>query len=437
MEIKKILLEQLKVVKPDKETFDKINSNAKGFVKELNSKLKKKGINAEVFVGGSLAKGTLVKKNKYDPENKFSDSQTSGKEVYDVDIFVRFNEKYDGGKISALLGKVLGKKAKKIHGSRDYYQQVINGIIMEIIPVINIKKPADAKNVMDLSYFHVSHVLKKMKGKKKLADEIVLAKSFCHAQNCYGAESYIRGFSGYALELLICHYGSFEKFLKEVAKYNKSKKIIIDDSKFYKKTNVLYELNESKVNSPIILIDPTYKQRNALAGLSDETFYRFKEVVKKFLKNPNSKFFEIKDIDKELRAKYKDKLKIVGVKTSKQIGDIAGTKSKKFLEFFSYALKKEFVVNLAEFNYDDENNIAKFYFVLEKKKDELVRGPFVHDKKNVARFKRVHKKTVVKKGSVYSKIKHNLSFKQWFKLFNKNEKKVIKQMSVKKVGLIN
>ena len=36
-------------------------------------------------------------------------------------------------------------------------------------------------------------------------------------------------------------------------------------------------LNASKLNSPIILIDPTYKQRNTLAALSNETFENFKK----------------------------------------------------------------------------------------------------------------------------------------------------------------
>jgi tRNA nucleotidyltransferase (CCA-adding enzyme) len=434
MKIEQVLKQQIEIIKPSSETINEINKTTKDFVEYLNKKLKKKKIKADVFVGGSLAKGTLIKKDKYDPENKFSDSQTFPENVYDVDIFVRFNEKYGDEKISSILGQVLGKKAKKIHGSRDYYQIIINGIIMEIIPVIKIKKPNEAKNVMDLSYFHVKYVLGKIKKNKKLADEIILAKSFCHAQNCYGAESYIRGFSGYALELLIIHYKSFENFLKQVIKQDKSQ-IIIDDSKFYKKQNVLIELNESKLNSPIILIDPTYKQRNALAGLSEETFNKFKKIGKSFLKRPSLESFKEKNIGTELIKKYKNKLNIVCVKTNKQVGDIAGTKSRKFLNFLVFKLKKEFTINLSEFDYNEKKNVAYFYFILGKKSDELIRGPFVDDKNNLKKFKQAHKKTVIKGKSAYAKLKHNLSFKEWFKLFSKKERKIIREMSVKKIGL--
>ena len=76
------------------------------------------------------------------------------------------------------------------------------------------------------------------------------------------------------------------------------------------------DLNSAKLNSPIILVDPTYKQRNALAALSDETFEKFKSACKKFLKNPSLKSFEIKktnlervkvDAKKKKRLLLKDK----------------------------------------------------------------------------------------------------------------------------------
>jgi tRNA nucleotidyltransferase (CCA-adding enzyme) len=242
MKIDQILKEQIKAIKPPIEIFGDIDKAVGEFCLNLDKKLKKKKIKAEIFIGGSLAKNTLVKKDKYD-----------------VDIFVRFDLKYKDEEISKLLGKVLGKKSRKIHGSRDYYQIIVNDIIIEVVPVMKIKKPEQAQNITDLSYFHVSYVLGKLSKNNKLAKEIILAKTFCYAQGCYGAESYIHGFSGYALELLICHYGSFLNFVKAMSK-SKKDKIIIDDSKFYKNKNeILRDLNKSKRQSPIILIDPTFK----------------------------------------------------------------------------------------------------------------------------------------------------------------------------------
>jgi tRNA CCA-adding enzyme len=417
--IKQILKDEIEIIRPDWSMINKIKKISGDFCSDLSKKLKKNKINADVFIGGSLAKNTLIKKQKYD-----------------VDIFVRFDEKYDSENISKILGKLLDNGAKKIHGSRDYYQIEKEGILLEIVPVLKIKNPLQAKNITDLSYFHVNYILNKISRKKILADEIKLTKTFAHAQGCYGAEGYINGFSGYSLELLICHYGGFLKFIKEISK-SKKEKIIIDDSKFYKrKQDVLVELNESKIQSPIILIDPTFKERNALAGLNEKCFLKFKKACQDFLRNPNPRSFIEKDIEEELKTKYKDKLRIIGVKTNKQKGDISGTKSKKFFYFFVSRLEKEFMVRIKEFNYNDNSNIAFFYFVLNKKENEIKKGPKITDIHNLTKFKKVHPGSFIKGGFSYAKIKHVLSFEKFVNNFLKKEKSIMNQMSIDKIKLI-
>ena len=415
-QIKEVLEKQIELIKPSEEIIRRINRVSEKFINELKKKLKARKINAEIFVGGSIAKNTLIKKDKYD-----------------VDIFVRFDKKY-GDKISELLGKIIGNRAKKIHGSRDYYQLIIGGIIIEVIPVIKIKKPEEAENVTDLSYFHVKYVVNKIKANKKLANEIILAKAFCHAQECYGAESYINGFSGYALELLICHYKSFLNFIKEIA--NSKDKIIIDDSMFYKKKeDVLIEVNEAKIQNPIVLIDPTFKERNALASLSQDTFSRFKKACSDFLKNSSSEFFIRKNIFEELKRKYGKELRIISVKTNKQKGDIAGTKSRKFFGFFIREINKEFKIKVSEFDYDDKKNIAYFYLILNKKDEEIIRGPPITNIKGLSAFKKIHSNAFIKEQFAYAHLKHNLGFEEFFKKFLKKDKKIIREMSIKEIKL--
>jgi tRNA CCA-adding enzyme len=417
--INKILKEEIELIKVDSKRFKEIKRISKEFILGLEGRLKKKGIDAQVFIGGSLAKGTLVKKD-----------------VQDVDIFVRFDGKYASEKISEMLGKVVGSKAKRVHGSRDYYQIIIDGIVLEIIPVMKVKKPDLAVNITDLSYFHVNYILKKIKKKKKLGEEIMLSKTFAHACDCYGAESYINGFSGYALELLICYYGSFLKFIKSVVKMNVGERVVIDDAKFYKnKKDVLKGLNKSKLNNVIILIDPTFKERNALAGLSDETFIKFKKYCSEFLKGPSHKFFK-KHLVSEKFERVKD-VRVVEVVTSKQAGDIAGTKSKKFFRYFLRELSKGFVVQKNGFEYDDVENVARFYLVVKGLGDELVKGPSVKNINGFKGFKKAHGRgVIVKKGFGWVKIKHDLSFEEWFKGFVKDRKKIVKEMSIEKLKLV-
>ena len=92
-EVNNVLKEQLSIIVPPKEDLDKIEDISKNFQKELANNLKKQKINAQVFLGGSLAKNTLVKKD-----------------LYDIDIFVRFDPSYKDKDISKLLGKVLPKE---------------------------------------------------------------------------------------------------------------------------------------------------------------------------------------------------------------------------------------------------------------------------------------------------------------------------------------
>ena len=184
MNMKKVLKDEIELISVDEIIIDKIEKVINLFKERLEKELKKQRIKAGMFVGGSFAKGTIVKQDEYD-----------------IDIFVRFEKK---GDIGDILGRIINKickeaelKCEKVHGSRDYYKIFITkGIVFEIIPVLSIKKPADAENVTDLSYFHVNYVRRKA---VRLGNEIRLAKQFCHAQGVYGAESYIQGFSGYAL----------------------------------------------------------------------------------------------------------------------------------------------------------------------------------------------------------------------------------------------
>jgi tRNA CCA-adding enzyme len=411
-EIKKVLQEQISKIMLTEEERTKINSETRKFVEELDKNLAKNKTEAEVFVGGSLAKGTLIKKDKYD-----------------IDIFVRFAKRYEDKKIADMLGNLL-KNAQRIHGSRDYFQVEKNGLIFEIVPTAKINQPEEARNVTDLSYFHVKYIVGKIKENKKLAEEIMLAKAFCYSNNCYGAESYINGFSGYALELLISYYESFVKFLKAIKDKDK---IILDPEKFYKNKNeIMTELNESKLQSPIIFVDPTFKERNALAALSVETFDKFKLAATRFLENPDKEFFEKPDIEKEMKKEYKN-LIIIETLTARQKGDIAGSKLRRFNEYLKNKLKRDNEIQRSDFEYDEKSNTGKNYFVLKPKKELIIEGPPTDKKENLADFKKRHKNCFVKGEKAYAKEKAK-SIEESIEELKKD--KAVKEMDITKIELI-
>ncbi len=420
----KILKEVLKKIEPSENDLKYIKNYVDIFSQNIKKNLKKFKIDAEIFVGGSFAKGTVIKKDNYD-----------------VDVFIRYDKKYKNEEISALTKKIIGKSKSisVIHGSRDYFR--INygkNFFIELIPVKKIENPKEYENITDLSYLHVKYINKKIKS-RKILDEIKIAKAFCYANNCYGAESYISGFSGYSLELLVYYYKGFMKFIKAMSKVGKEKYIIDIEKQFKNKKNVLMDLNSSKLNSPIILIDPTYKQRNALAALSQDTFEKFRKICKEFIKNPSIKYFEVKKIDiekvKRDSLKKRREFVLIEVKTDKPEGDVAGSKLLKFYNYLRKEISLFFIIKNKGFNYNGKKS-ARYFFVAERKKEIIYPGPFIDDEKNSQNFKKEHKNVYEKKDRFYAREKINFGLKEFIDKWKIKNRRIISEMYINNLTYI-
>ena len=366
--INKILETVKKKIRPD----IKVVSDADVVVKKINELLTKQKISAECVKGGSIAKETFLKND------------------YDIDLFVRFNPSYTNQDISEILEKPLKELCNKlkvslerIHGSRDYFQfHMLKNkkvVIFEIIPVILIhaQNYNDAQNITDLSPEHVTWVKKYTSKNASLVDEIRLAKQFCKANKVYGAESYINGFSGHILDILIIHYGSFVSLLKAFSKFDEeslTKPIIIDTEKNL--ANPLKQLNKSKI-TPLIIIDPIQKERNSAAALNKERLLMFIDAAKSFLKKPDKKYFEIKDFDidaeisrslKELKLKKKE-LNIIKIDIDTLEGskDVVGTKVLKAYETIIEQLElNDFKILKSDWNFIFNEKRAVAYLIVDR-----------------------------------------------------------------------
>lgn len=417
-----ILQTVIKSAKPSDAEMDIINESIEGFIRILNLSLKKMRIDAEPFIGGSIAKNTIIKRKRYD-----------------IDVFVRFSyEKYR--KSEKELGSILEKavieafnrlrkisgnnikfRVEKIHGSRDYFnihfynKRLAKELILEIVPTLAVKNPRDALNITDLSFSHVKYVVNGLK-KRRLRDDIIAAKAFCYAQGCYGAESHIRGFSGYAIELLILNYGGFEKFVRAASEWED--KVIIDIAKKYKsRDDVMVNMNEAKLKSPIVLVDPTYSIRNACAALSNETFKRFIDTCKKFIKNPSMEAFREHKTDKKELVKYASlknaKLVVLRIKVRNDKEDIAAAKTVKFCNFLIYNLEREefkVIKKEVEFICFKDGEYTSLFYVIYKEPPtiEIIEGPPLSMKEHAERFRQKYKKCFVKDNKMYAKIKRRI-----------------------------
>ncbi|MBT4604885.1 hypothetical protein HOC01_04550 [archaeon] len=401
----------LKSISPTSTRSKEVQDIISKIQKKLQTQIKKQKLQAEAFIGGSIAKGTYF-------ANKT-----------DVDIFIRFDYityKTKSNQLSDLLEPILtaafpllAKKNKlhRVHGSRDYFQINMQGFQFEFVPILNITDAKDAINITDVTPLHVDYVNKS--ANKQLKDQIRLAKQFAKANNCYGAESYIGGFSGYVLEILTIHYSSFEALLKASQKWKlnshpNEKKTVIDPSNYHKGKMISFEIDVSKLQSPIVVVDPTDKWRNASAALIMQKVKLFQKAAKQYLTSPNKSFFEKQPVTvKNLKQiAKKSKLNLTYLELIPNLGkqDVVGCQILKTFEFIKKELK-EFTLKQANWdwqrqeNSDGQENSGKailYYFTKKSKlpKTFKIQGPPTTMSAACKAFKKAHKNTTTVQGKL-------------------------------------
>lgn len=373
--MKTMLSEVVKEIVPDKKYEDDILKKASSIIKKISSGLK----DAKATLGGSGAKGTWLK-------------------TFDADIFVKFSYNKFNDKstqLSGILETFLKKhyKIKKLHGSRDYFQIKDGKFTFEIVPILDIKKAEQAKNITDVSPLHSDFVIRH----KNLKDEIRLTKQFFKAAKVYGAESYIMGFSGYVCEILTIHYGSFLNLIQAVPRWKD--KEVIDIKRYYRGKNVFSEMNQSKLTSPLIVIDPVQKDRNAAAALDHEKFEIIKHKAREFMKHPSKEFFEVKTpTEQDIKKEFGSNLVMLKAMPLKKKTDVAGAKMLKAFHYIENELLRHgFKIKESDMLWHASGSIL--YYALQSIKlpqmAEII-GPPVKNEKHALAFKKKHKKTFVR-----------------------------------------
>ncbi|MBD3318797.1 hypothetical protein GF342_02720 [Candidatus Woesearchaeota archaeon] len=350
------------------------------FLTQINKQLQATHLKAKAVLGGSFAKGTWLA------------------EEFDVDIFVLFDNSYPDTELSDLLERALQPfSPTRVHGSRDYYHINDKTIRYEIVPVTAIDKPEQARNVTDFSPLHVQWV---QKNAGTLRDDIRVAKQWFKAQRLYGAESYLHGFSGHVLDILVIHYKGFLALLRKSKEWTAP--VILDPEKHYK-GRILHHLNKSKTQGPLIIVDPLDKTRNAAAAVGQNTFIRFKKQAQAFLDAPSADAFTLPVITiKELKTKADI---IIEAKAKKGKVDVVGTKLYKVHEHLIRALQ-DFKIITADWHWKPGKTALLWYTVkhhtLSKTKE--VQGPPLNIKEAVKRFKQKHPRTYEKSGRLYATV---------------------------------
>ena len=264
-------------IKPTGKEKSKINDISNNIINVLQKFCDEQNINAKASLVGSVAKNTALKGNS------------------DIDIFIAFPLDTDmqylkemGLKLAHDCCDEFKCNASHHFASHPYVTANIEGFEVDIVPCYEISDGSQLKSAVDRTILHTKFVKSNLS--KNQEDEVLLLKRFMAMTGTYGSEFKVGGFAGYLCELLIIYYGSFENTLKQAINWKYGHSI---DIKEYK-TSELFD-------DPLIVIDPTDKNRNVAAALRVDKMAEFIQSARNFLNSSNKKdyFFPVKkNLDK-------------------------------------------------------------------------------------------------------------------------------------------
>jgi len=374
--IKELLGKVTKKIKPGEKEIRKENYASKEIIQRI---MKARGKHLDAIVAGSIARGTQLKEDK------------------DIDIFILFPKSLHHRELE-IEGLRIAKKAIKglkyeiDFGQHPYLKAKFKGLKIELIPAYKVEKATERISAVDRTPFHNFYLQEKLT--EKMKDEIRLLKKFLNGIECYGAELKVQGFSGYLTELLVLNYKNFLGALKAAGKWKEGG--VIDLEHYYSRKE--FPALRKKFDSPLIVIDPTDKERNVAAAVSLKQFQKFKESAKAFLQKPSMEFFFPKATkilgSKELKKKLgKKELMLIEIPYSKIHEDVVFGQLKKIAGQLAAELKKHEFKILREHIWSDQKK--SMALLLELKKLELTKtrlhaGPPIEMLKHKERFLEKH-----------------------------------------------
>jgi tRNA nucleotidyltransferase (CCA-adding enzyme) len=266
-EILKLILKRVKPTPADRERLEQV---AAELIERTNAACAKLGVEAKAMLVGSAARNTWLRSER------------------DIDIFILLPEGLPRAELErqglAVAREVAGARGKECFAEHPYVTMEFKGFDVDLVPCYDVAKPSEIKSAVDRSPHHQRYITEHLTS--ELADEVLLAKQFMLGVDCYGSELKVQGFSGYLCELLVLHYGSFEKLVKSASGWKPS--TIIDLERSYPDPPEARRVFEGQ---PLIVIDPVDASRNVSAAVSMQNFATFVRACQDFTRGLTKLFF--------------------------------------------------------------------------------------------------------------------------------------------------
>ncbi|MGC8729881.1 MAG: CCA tRNA nucleotidyltransferase [Candidatus Micrarchaeia archaeon] len=385
----------------------------------------------EIVTAGSLAHGTQLKFHS------------------DIDIFLLFKRSLPASEmekigIEAAMKIVHKEKNERYeikYAEHPYIKLIFDDLNMkaDVVPAYKINNIDDKGTSVDRTPLHNNFVNSHLSDKEK--DEVRLLKAFLLGNNLYGAEARVEGFAGYLCELLIYHYKSFINTISKFANFSGFIAIDISSNTEYDKDSKEAKVLEKKFGKNFIVIDPTDKNRNVAASVSNETLARFCIFARRFLTYPSEEYFYgarysdtfARQHLEELGDRFSLDTYIVSARSEDISEDIIWQQLKKFHKSICIELSKSFVGPVfTQCSIVHNTSLMFFAFPRLELGFAKVKGPNVFIKEASENFMEAHKTDIIMLDSENLYAISNSKYKN-FKTFIKD----IKNMHVTNPSHIN
>lgn len=329
----------------------------------------------EVLMTGSASRGTFVKGDK------------------DIDIFMQFPPelsidelKTRGLDTAYAVVREFGGTAVEKYAEHPYLNATIEGFDVDLVPCYHVASTAEMKCAVDRTPFHARYLIPRI---GNLKEDVILLKQFCKGGGVYGSDLMTGGFSGYLCELLILAYGGFDKFMHAASKFRYGE--VVDLENYYPDKKEARRL----FSEPLIVIDPTDKDRNVAAALTRTRFSEFMELARDYCVKPDARYF-IPDSpttisEQEFARTLKERgtaMLAISLRTPGIVEDTIVPQLRKTMESIKAQLiAEEFLVHRAEVAMKDEHCLIIFELLVDRLPAIIVRqGPPVWNHANADKF---------------------------------------------------
>lgn len=208
----------------------------------------------------------------------------------DIDLFACFPQSFSREQIVSLTATAIKKnipgKWVMHYAEHPYYQSIVEGYAVEVIPCFQINANAPLKSAVDRSPLHMDYLQKRLSSLQKR--DVRVLKQLLKTHGIYGAEASIGGFSGLLCEYLILNYRSLEKLLSASSAWFPP--VLVDIEGAYS-GKTPKELSEKFGNAPLVVVDAIDSNRNAAAAVSQDSLACFASLSHALLSRPSEKLF--------------------------------------------------------------------------------------------------------------------------------------------------